>query len=93
MGVATVARPVDGRVAYAYPKENQMALRTIMITVTAVAAVATGGILAAPAGATVSAAPASAKCDRGNGTVREGTVIHTRLGTWVCKKRRWVPAG
>ena len=61
-----------------------MSLRTTMITAGAVAAVATGGILPAPAGAT-----AGAKCDRGHEKVREGTVMHTRLGTWYCRNGHW----
>ena len=62
-----------------------MSLRTTMITAAAVAAVATGGILATPAGA----APAGAKCDKGHEKVREGTVMHTRLGTWYCRNGHW----
>ncbi len=69
-----------------------MSLRTTMIAAAAVV-VATGGILAAPAGATASTAHSGAKCHRGDDLVREGTVMHTRLGTWVCKKGKWVPAG
>lgn len=68
-----------------------MSLRTTMITAAAVAAVTTGGILAAPADAAALAAPAGTKCDNGHGKVREGTTMRTRLGTWVCKKGRWVP--
>ena len=68
-----------------------MSLRTTVIRATAVAAVATGGILAAPAGAAMPVAPASAKCSNGHGMVREGAVMHTRLGTWICRKGRWVP--
>lgn len=90
MNVA-VAQPAGGRAAYAHPEENPMSLRTTMIAATTLAVVATGGILAAPADAAVSAAPASAKCTNGHGTVREGTVMHTRLGTWVCRKGRWAP--
>jgi len=66
-----------------------MSLRTTMTTATAVAAVATGGILAAPAGAVAPAVPAGAKCDSGHGMVREGTVLHTRIGTYTCRNGNW----
>jgi hypothetical protein len=66
-----------------------MSLRTTMITAATVAAVATDGILAAPAGAATPAAPAGAKCDNGHGKVREGTAMHTTLGTWYCRNRHW----
>ena len=72
-----------------------MSLRTTILTATAaaVAAVATSGILSPPAGAATPALSSGTKCDRGNEKVREGTVMHTRLGTWVCRKGRWTPAG
>lgn len=66
-----------------------MSLRTTMITAAAVAAVATGGILAAPAGAAALTAPAGTKCDSGHGKVRDGASMHTRLGTWYCRKGHW----